>query len=433
MSFILEIIIAIASLIVSLSIIFIAIQIKLTQEKINLKNKLVSNSNNPSSLSVNCLNQCTNKSDEKSFTKLSELFINNLKMFITLFLLIFSFLDYLTFTEIFHFKKATFLNFYLYNTSIFDSYSLLLIIFLPLGVFTVIYSIAYTSIYFAREIQLNRVWFITKEQISKERSSFNIALLYSLLWSLFSILTFVILSFFEVKVLFYFFAGIIPIFFTNVFIIPFLNESSESKYRINSDIFLIMSVWFICLVLLMIIAKTQHYQSFIIFIILFVMVPTLFSFQLYDYIFADLNEKALLKNVKSFYGLITISILILAFLTYVFHNFNVSSWSSNEKISINLFLNKYFKSNNSKRITTDLHDIINNDITINDINVTFDKNSSYLPISKDIALYFIDTPSDINRTIVYAIDKKFYKGKYFYNTIDVGYIDKNITKHPNKR
>lgn len=168
------------------------------------------------------------------------------------------------------------------------------------------------------------------------------------------------------------------------------------------------------------IINSKDFQFYIAYIDLLVLFSLLFisSFYTEQNNFKDRNQVDLLNNKRFLFAIVSIvGVSIFMFESFL-NNSNKNIWTDFNKTasSTNLFLNKYFLSEN----TVDFNITDNTNKTIH-----IDTTATYLPVSKEMKLYFIDN-NDSNETIVYAVEKKYYKDHYNYILIDTGHIDKYL-------
>jgi hypothetical protein len=115
-------------------------------------------------------------------------------------------------------------------------------------------------------------------------------------------------------------------------------------------------------------------------------------------------------------------IIALASIKYLDYE-NEDSWKSTKEeltsFSFNLFINKFYLSNNHIKFNVNTSNFENNDINNSCMHNTSDILSigtneiTYLPLSKKGKLYF---KKEDNITCVYAVDKD-------YKLLDIGYIN----------
>lgn len=167
----------------------------------------------------------------------------------------------------------------------------------------------------------------------------------------------------------------------------------------------------------------------ILFITISIMSLNFYSLQFIETILTISRKKiSFFEKFKDNKANIAVIIVILTILTILLNHINEKTWKEDKKSlwSISLFMNKMFLSGNSKNIDLNITNLNNQDINLTKIYslgiVKLDANTTYLPISKEMKLYFKEN-NETNQTIVFAVEKHSYKGKYFYSPIDIGYID----------
>lgn len=177
-------------------------------------------------------------------------------------------------------------------------------------------------------------------------------------------------------------------------------------------------------------------ELYLMLYFLYLSFPTLFSFQFYDSIFSskkDLKQRKL-KPYSSYEltGLLTLATVIIGIFISLMHTANEEHWTgkkTSEPITLNLFINKFFESNNTKVFSVNVSEHIWRDkVCVADVhgNIIFDENTTYLPISKNLKFYFKDYSDSKgnNKTGIFAIEKIVSKSKYYYNVLRVSSMNK---------
>ena len=367
-----------------------------------------------------------NKQDKKtiSLKDLYEYFIILLKVLYPILLLLFILLDYFTFTSTFNFQRSTFLDFYLFNINILDSSYLLLIIWLPGIIILLPYLTSYLSTFFpyylARNKQLSLLKFL------KNSNYYIQILILSLLWSFIlfflSWLLFNFLNYCHASWYFFLIGAGILLAFSYYMLFQLINYFLEKNKNFMALYTLahITSWAIVSSLIATYIINSKDFQFYIAYIDLLVLFSLLFisSFYTEQNNFKDRNQVDLLNNKRFLFAIVSIvGVSIFMFESFL-NNSNKNIWTDFNKTasSTNLFLNKYFLSEN----TVDFNITDNTNKTIH-----IDTTATYLPVSKEMKLYFIDN-NDSNETIVYAVEKKYYKDHYNYILIDTGHIDKYL-------
>lgn len=362
-----------------------------------------------------------------------DIFSKYIKILYPIIIVILGILDYFTFVEIFHFKTASFLDTYVYNISLFNSSLLLIILFLPLFLVVVFFGINFLSIYipiFMYE-KMNTSKYFFSSLIKTSEKGYKNPILLSLIFSILIIVFSLLVSLFGSNTLLNVMLLIFLILLlTNSFTISSLIQS-QKRDKMFMNTYMLSSLLIFSFFIIVVIQSFDN--KYIAFIITMSFLLSMSNLPFLDLFLIDKTSKRVLLNTKKqyYFAITIIFTVLLALITLFFHNINEESWIDQKKssASISLFLNKQFKSENPINIDINISSInLNKYINksafdVNTSIIYFDINTTYLPISKDIKLYFKDS-NKTNQTLIYAVEKKYFKGKYNYIPIDVGYIQK---------
>lgn len=382
-----------------------------------------------------------------------------------LFILILGLLDYFTLTDIFNFKTSSFLDIYLFNTSIFNSGFLLIVIFFPLILMSLIFLMPYLAILSSIRIsekiniKLNKFLFIPIICIKRNtyacpiQSPFendNYKKIYRAVYSFFigfkyhgfldairlSILFNVVLISLSLYVFYkigsdfkdiwkYILGIFIPIFFGFITVMPYVKYRNDLAK--NSD-FLSLFVlfnpfFFFILSFIPFLGFSDEYKPLVGIMLVLMTIPLAISIQVVDFVSEKTNNKKEYKISPLTFAGILISLIVAG--TGKLNSINQEVWQdsnlSNNDLSMNLFLNKHFLTSNVRRIDINISNIIiPKHFNFDKAKFTneFNETAHYLPISKEVALYFIDMNK--SRSIIFAVNKSDDK----YKILDIGFIDK---------
>jgi len=394
--------------------------------------------------------------------------ITILKIILIISLIVLISLDYLTFIEIFHLKKSTFLEFYFSNTSAYQLYFLLFFILLQIGIVVLFFAVAYLSIYFPWQVNrdinissykrlyifmcsfvlLNSIFiFITNPSLLlltlpiqwllwlfieaiyssiKEKNNwwtYTLAsIIYILCWIIVLVIIYIVYTYINLNIYFLLIlTGILPIMVANWITFPFVNT-----YFIHKKLYSYIVQLAIVLYTLLIFIMLTNFSFLFTSLVLFASFPTLISFMLYSIIFLEYKSVKDKRSIQKLIAIPSFLLIALVILFIVLHNRNTNGWSDpNEKgiFTSNLLLNQYFRSPATKDRAIIIETLKQeNNATINTWLIKENKNISFLPLSNENSLYFID---DNNKTVVIAIKKILNREKNInkYYIIDVGNID----------
>jgi hypothetical protein len=349
------------------------------------------------------------------------------------FLIFFGALDIATLVETFGFNFADILDIYLYRIDFFNAYFMLIVTISPIFLFAGIYSIAYISVLFSYLFTSDWCWSIGTAK--KHPSSMGIAILYFFVWLIMSFLVYHCLVMDTKYLILYIVSPFIPLFIASFIVFPFINHSNKNNDNLNAIIYYMIVVWSILFVVSELILF-KFKELYLMLYFLYLSFPTLFSFQFYDSIFSskkDLKQRKL-KPYSSYEltGLLTLATVIIGIFISLMHTANEEHWTgkkTSEPITLNLFINKFFESNNTKVFSVNVSEHIWRDkVCVADVhgNIIFDENTTYLPISKNLKFYFKDYSDSKgnNKTGIFAIEKIVSKSKYYYNVLRVSSMNK---------
>lgn len=364
-----------------------------------------------------------------------------------LFILVLGLLDYFTFTDIFHFSPSAFLNIYLFNTSLFDSALLLVIVFFPIVLLSLIFLMPYlavtTSVYLNKKTE--RKWskfvifpiigtiipvtgnriksFLIKLKNNGHLDAIRLSLVFHLFFISLTLLIFFFIGPNSTYIWAYLLAIYVPIFFGFFFTIPYIKYRNDLvNNKSFSSLFLLYVIpSFVFLSFLLSLIPYAEFRAIIGVMLVIMSIPLVVSAQIIDFYSIQVSQLNL-KFTPFIFSAIIISLIVGG--TGYFYRINEKVWEDSnltkENASMNLFLNRHFLSQNHEIVDLNLTNILfPNELDLNETkNRGLNKNTFFLPISKDIGLYF-NGMHDQNKTLVYAIDKSDNK----YNVLDVGFID----------
>lgn len=377
--------------------------------------------------------QSTSNTSIKTFTETFSFYI---KFFVPIFIFALLVLDYLTFTQTFNFEPATFFDVYLYEVNVSNSPFLLIIGFFPLVGVLLVYMMSYSSIFLSLNLlkvqttKIQKIVEILKEfevliqdtfyiNQSPWKDIFVIPIVFVLLlicssYGIISLLNiedwlYVLVSF------------IVPLSIAHIGTIRFLKYHSDTEqyslisfgYLIFTSIYIFVSIFFF----------NWLGQKVLALYLLLILFPTIFSFQVLD---AMIDNNYKYKNKPLSRSNTTIILILLTVVmilgTNSFYKENKKQWrnqSSTSSMTMNLFLNKNFLSRNTEFIDLNLSNYRGKDWNQSIQHITLDQNAMYLPISKEMKLYFTDI-NNTEKTKIYAVQKQFYKGDTYFKLYGVG-------------
>lgn len=382
-------------------------------------------------MNIKSIKYLTSK-NENNKNNIIDTLIKYIKIFYPLGIITFGILDYITFVDTFHFSKASFLDVYLYNINLFDSSFIAAILLIPFIAIVYAFSINYISTFVPVLIYMRKTYSPYKfcDLVSNIKNSTKLVFIYYTYLVLFALGTSlsINITLYNLSII-----AFVILFVSNLLTIPCYIQLREKNQKFRDyylytsyGIYLIYILILLCVKIFF--GNEPFFNDFKNLLILLYILSIINIFML-EFILAkktNIKPVAILQS-QAKYVLITFIIVVSMTLTTSFMHSNQKAWTGEEntKDTMAMFLNKSFQSDNA----------INIDINISAINlnkniksakkdiVSFDKNTKYLPISKEIKLYFVDH-NDTNQTLVYAVEKKYYKGEYKYFPIDIGYIQK---------
>lgn len=394
---------------------------KLTNEEIQKVKKLISNTG------IQSKSDTETKPSLKTMTEDISFYI---KFFLPILIFVLLLLDYLTFTQIFHFEPATFFDVYLYDVNISDSPLLLIVGFFPLVGVLLIYMISYLTAYISINVDICKIPFLstTKPCVKKVLNKniwiniFAFSTIFIVLLAITSLLMVYLLDWFKVENWVYLLISFfIPLLIAHLGTIKFLiHYKNTEKYTLISIVFFVATIVYI--ISTANILASYDYKDLAIYLYL-LLFPTLFSFQMVDAMIEDkpsTNNKSISPE-KTMVILIVLSIVMILGTTF-FYKENKHQWTNNDKkqiMTMNLFLNKNFLSDNIEIIDINCSNFRGKDWNQSIQHITLDQNATYLPISKEMKLYFTDI-NNTEKTKIYAVQKQFYKGETFYKLYGIG-------------
>lgn len=374
-----------------------------------------------------------------------------------LFVLMLGLLDFFTFTDTFHFKASEFLNIYVFNTSLFNSALLLIIVFFPIVLLSLLFLIPYLAVissssigrrinckycrYLFIPILCKKPWwknfyyckFISQESCiqstieNKHSSAIRLSLAFNFIFITSSLIVFWLIGPKSIYIWKYLLGIFIPVF------LGFLLTTSCFKYRKSftadksfSSLFVLYNIpMFVLLCLALSFLFSENLKFLLGIVVLLMTIPLIISSQLADFYSAELNNKNDYTLPPLVFFALVVSLIVAS--TGIFYNVNQKTWIdqnlSKNDASMNLFLNKYFLSSNNKKIDINISDIS----TPNECNFDktkfpnqLDETAYYLPISKDIALYFTDI-NESDRTIIFAMKETDNK----HEALAIGCLNRN--------
>lgn len=370
----------------------------------------------------------------KTFTETISFYI---KFFVPIFIFVLLLLDYLTFTQIFNFEPATFFDVYLYDVNISNSPLLLIVGFFPLVGVLLIYMISYLTAL----ISINAVKFeipiFSKLKLFLKKvlnravwlDILIIPLIFVLLLTISSYVMTSILETLRIENLIYLLTSFfIPLLIGHLGTIEFLKYYKNSeRYTFVSIGLFVVTIVYIILFAFLLITNNQKTLALYLYLLLF---PTLFSFQIID---AMIDDKQNTKNKsispqKAMVVLIVLTIAMILGTTFLYQE-NKSQWTNKNKkqtmtMTMNLFLNKNFLSTNTELIDLNCSNYRGKDWNQSIQHIALDQNAMYLPISKEMKLYFTDI-NNTKKTKIYAVQKQFYKGETYFKLYGIGDFKEN--------
>lgn len=381
--------------------------------------------------------QSTSNTSVKTFTETFSFYI---KFFVPILIFALLLLDYLTFTQTFNFEPATFFDVYLYEINISNSPFLLIIGFFPLVGALLVYMMSYLSVIFSfnllkfptTKIQkiveiLNEFEVLIKETFDINHSYLKDIFVIPIVFVSLLIISsaFITSQMNELKTEdwpYVLLSFVFPLFIAHFATIRFLKYHKETEqYQLVSFGNLIMSSIYIFLSIVFFNWLNLKELALYLFLLLF---PTIFSFQLLDTL-VD-NERNNGKNKTATRANTAIILIIVSVITILaiatFYKENNKQWrnqNTDPSMTMNLFLNKNFLSSNTEIIDLNCSNFRGKDWNQSIQHIALDQNTMYLPISKEMKLYF----TDINNTKmskIYAVQKQFYKGETYYKLYGIG-------------
>lgn len=377
--------------------------------------------------------QSTSNTSVKTFTETFSFYI---KFFVPILIFALLLLDYLTFTQTFNFEPATFFDVYLYEINISNSPFLLIIGFFPLVGALLVYMMSYLSVflsfYFLKvpttKIQkivdiLNEFEVLIKETFDINHSYLKDIFVIPIVFvSLLISSSYGIMSLIEIEDWLYILVSmILPLFIAHFGTIRFL------KYHRNTEQYSLIS--FGCL------ASTSVYIFLSIFLfnwleqktlalyLLLILFPTIFSFQVLDTLIDNnynyKNKVRPRSNITIILILLTVALILV---TNSFYKENKKQWKSqnlSSSMTMNLFLNKNFLSTNTELVDINCSNFRGKDWNQSIQHIALDQNAMYLPISKEMKLYFTDI-NNTEKTKIYAVQKQFYRGETYFKLYGIG-------------
>ncbi|WP_415397213.1 hypothetical protein [Sulfurimonas sp. CS5] len=361
------------------------------------------------------------KKEENNIVKnIYDLYIMGIKIFIPFLIIFFGLLDYLTFTDIFHFKYAAILDIYIFSINLFDSSLIITLLLIPIFIMLSIFVIAI--------IAVSPVYMIRKKQniLKSPNKYFSLFIFITILLSSSAFVLYVDLYFklFESNILLYFISTVLPLFLSYFFVsIHYLFFEKNKNWFIKLSLFIL---WLIILTY-----GYLHTKEYIFYLIGLMLVPSVSSIVLSELFLTENLRNIELNDSKFILVIFSVIILLSEFLFGNFHNSNIKTWSkiqTDQNSTTNLFLNKKFLSEISPY--DDI--LLSKNKKINELRIT--KETKYLPISSNMKLYFV-FQKDTNATKVFAIEKKYYKDKYVYDILHSGCINcpKDKSKEKKKK
>ena len=381
-----------------------------------------------SSFSKNKLSRHT-KPDKSNFEIFKDILLYGFPSFIFFIAAAFTILDYYTLVDIFNFNSAMALEVY-FNT--FDTTTQIFIA-IAIAVFPFIIIFIFLTIPYLNSLVLEKYHSNVKKS-TKTLIEIVISSFLALVLLILSTLSYCIF----LKIEGYGFIVIIlslllPLLLTSFIASAILNKLNiDIKVIIKDSPILFGSSFSISYIILIFIFYNTLLDIFKSeFIITFLMV--IFIYQLTTTIIISNRDysSTLKTNSKNKFftsPIIYLALLLVIFFINIFDKENKDLWddAKEEKtnFSFNLFLNKFFLSDNHTIIDINATYYENNNSEIKQCwnnkikNIHLDSNqTTYLPISNEMKLYF--KKEDKNITCVYAISKN----QYNYRLQDIGYID----------
>lgn len=369
----------------------------------------------------------------KTFTETFSFYI---KFFVPIFIFALLLLDYLTFTQTFNFEPATFFDVYLYEVNISDSPFLLIIGFFPLVGALLVYMMSYLSVFLSfnflkvptKKIQktveiLKEFEVLIKETFGINQSYLKDIFVIPIVFVLLLISSsYGLISLVDVEDWLYILVSmVVPLFIAHFGTIRFLKYHSHTEqYSLISFGYLAFTSGYVFLSILLFNWLGQKTLALYLLLILF---PTIFSFQVLDTLI-DNNYKYKNKPIHRSNTTIILILLTVAMVlgTNSFYKENKKQWTnqkSTSSMTMNLFLNKNFLSTNTELIDLNCTNYRGKDWNQSIQQIVLDQNAMYLPISKEMKLYFTDI-NNTEKTKIYAVQKQFYKGQTFFKLYGVG-------------
>lgn len=377
--------------------------------------------------------QSTSNTSIKTFTETISFYI---KFFLPILIFVLLLLDYLTFTQTFNFEPATFFDVYLFDINISNSPLLLIIGFFPLIGGLLVYMMSYLSIFISFNIlkvkttKIPKIVQILKELEGLIQDTFyinqspwiDIFVIPIAFVSLLTCSSYGIISLINVEDWLYILVSFIfPLFIAHFGTIRFLKYYSHTEqYSLISFGYLALTSVYIFLSIFLFNWLGQKTLALYLLLILF---PAIFSFQVLDTMI-DNNYNYKNKSVPRSNTTIVLILLTVVIIlgTNSFYKENKKQWTNqnpSSSMTMNLFLNKNFLSTNTELIDLNCSNYRGKDWNQSIQYIALDQNAMYLPISKEMKLYFTDI-NNTEKTKIYAVQKQFYKGETYYKLYGVG-------------
>lgn len=373
-----------------------------------------------------------------------------------LLILLFGLLDYFTFVDSFNFSPASFLTICLFNTSLFDSTLLIIIIFFPLILMSLLFLMPYLAVIASVRINNKTEWEFSKlffipiisvtQTIStnnglikscfywmKDNGHFDairLSLVFNFIFISSSLIIFYSINPSFTNIWMYLLGILIPIFLGFLMTTPYIkSRNTLVQNRSFSSLFLLWNVpIFLFLSSLLLFIPSDEFKSLLGIMLLIMIIPLIVSSQVVNFYSINTINNSALKLPPLVFAAIIIPTMVA--ITGYFYNTNQKIWADNNLstngMSFNLFINKHFLCSNDTIIDVNITNIVipkKFQIDKKRLKTKLDESSFYLPISKESSLYF-NNDYENNKTIIYAINKKDDKNE----VLALGYLDQIFTK-----